>query len=190
MAKRRRKSVKSKRATSHSDFAGKEPDVAEMRRLTAEAEKANTAKPVDPDLIRHHIKLIAAAAAISAQAKATAASKRKILTNRYKAAGVDGMDIAALKRAFIIAELPIGEVVTEERNLGLYLRCMDVEIGHQWSLFDSPEIDIKAQGEHAGKNGEGIESNPHKPGTEEYMQWLENYQKGEASIAQSMGPPN
>jgi hypothetical protein len=187
---KRVKKPKPKRATSHADFAGAEPDTSELGRLVAEAEKANAkaAKPVPLKLLKHHIQQIQQAEAVSDQAKAHAASKRKILANRYKTAAMDGIDPADMKRAFKLAKLPQGVVVVSERNVRAYLIAMDVAIGHQWSLFDSPKVDVKAMGEHAGKNGEPPDNNPHKPGTEEHVLWTEGHQMGQASIAEEMRP--
>lgn len=190
MAKSKRtRKPKQKRATSHSDFAGKKPNEGTLDKLVADGEAKNK-KITDgpkPSLRQHHIKQITLAQAASDQAKGKAASARKILSNKFKAAAQDGMDVAALKRAFKNAERPMPEVVAEERNVGLYLRDMGVEIGHQWSLFDSPNIDVKAQGEHAGRNGEHADTNPHIPGSEEYVIWAEGHSIGQSAIAAGIG---
>jgi hypothetical protein len=187
--------TKPRKPTSHADFAAPGHDGGDaLEKLVVEAEKANAkaGKPLPPKLIRHHIQQITLAQATSDQAKGVAASKRKILANKFKTAAMDGMDVPALKRAFKTAQRPMAEVVAEERNVGLYLQHMDVEIGHQWSMFDSPAVDVRAQGEHAGKNGEPPDC-PHKPGTEEFDLWMTGHRDGQASLAREMGgggPPN
>ena len=142
MAKPKPRKAKPKRATSHSDFAGAGHDADALAKLVADAEKANarSSKPLPPKLIRHHIQQIRLAQAETDQAKAHAASKRKILANRYKVASMDGMDTVALKKAFIEAGRPQAVVVAEQRNIRLYLIQMDAAVGHQWSLFDSPVV--------------------------------------------------
>lgn len=189
-SKPKRKAAKPKRATSHSDFATKHADDSQLAELVADAEAKNAQrnKPIPSSLIRHHIKQITMAQAASDQAKANAASKRKILTNKFKTAAVDGIDVEALKRAFKIADRPMPEVVAEERRVGEYLIEMDVKIGHQWSMFDSPSVDVKAQGEHAGRNGEHADTNPHIPGTDEHVLWSEGHQIGQAAIAAGIKP--
>ena len=188
MARQKRKQAK--RATSHSDFAGADPDTEVLGKLVAEAEKVNAKKhrDVKPEVIRHHIQQIAHAQAIADRAASEAKSKRKILSSKYKTAQIDGIDTVALKKAFIEAARPQSVVVAEQRNMRTYLIAMDVAVGHQWSMFDSPAVDVKAMGEHAGRNGEPQDICPHKPGTEEYVQWMDGYQVGQTSIAGEMRP--
>lgn len=191
-AKPKRKGAKPKRATSHSDFAGNGADDNQLQTLVADAEAKNrkSEKKIPRSLIEHHVKQIVTAQAVCDQAKANAASKRKILTNKFKAAAIDGIDVDALKDAFKIAAKPMPEVITHQRHVGEYLPLIEgpsSELGHQWSMFDSPAVDVKAQGEHAGRNGEHRDTNPHKPGTEARVLWDEGHAIGQSAIAAGIG---
>lgn len=194
-----------RRATQHADFAG--PDAAKeaIEKLAKSAAEANAkaghnSGEVPDETIARHVDLIKAAEIEWREARDKAAELQGVLRNRYKVAKGDGVDIDSLKLAFRIAERASGEVVSEQRNVGRYLRIMGSPLGTQWSLFDGDAggegkaavgaLDAELQGQAAWRNKEPPENNPFTPGTENFVQWATGYGNAEAAALQQIGRGN
>lgn len=193
-----------RRAENHSDFAGPDAEKEAIERLAKSATAANTkaghnSGEVPDETIARHVDLIKASEIEWREARDKAAELQGVLRNRYKVAKGDGVDIDSLKLAFRIAERASGEVVSEQRNVGRYLRIMGSPLGTQWSLFEDPDqpesgkvpaagMDAELQGQHAWRNNEPISNNPFTPGTENFVAWEQGHNNAMAAAARSMAP--
>ena len=185
------------RAEHLADFAGPDANQEAIETLAAAAVKENAKKnpgPVSDETVGMHVNLIKAAETNWQEARDRAAELQGVLRNRYKVAKNDGVEIDALKLAFKIAQRTSGEVVSEQRNVGRYLRIMGSPLGTQWSLFEDsvtedgrPKVDSNLQGQHAGRNGEPAENNPFTPGSADFVAWAEGWVVGQNMLAQGIG---
>lgn len=179
-----------------ADFAGPDADQEAIERLTASAKKENAKKgknigEASDETVGMHVNLIKAAEIEWRELRDKASQAQGVLRNRYKVAKGDGVDVDSLKLAFRIAERATGEVISEQRNVGRYLRIMGSPLGHQWGLFDDTEdegtqkLDATAAGEQAGLNGEPADNCPFQPGTEQAFAWRNGHQVGADKLADS-----
>lgn len=186
------------RAEHLADFAGPDANQEAIETLAAAAAKENAKKnpgPVSDETVGMHVNLIKAAETNWQEARDRAAELQGVLRNRYKVAKNDGVDIDALKLAFKIAQRTSGEVVSEQRNVGRYLRIMGAPLGTQWTLFPEdepangagPTVDANLQGQHAGRNGEPGENNPFTPGSDDFQAWAEGWVVGQNMLAKGIG---
>lgn len=185
------------RAPKNGDATNDEIEkAAKSRRKSDKAKPAKNAGPVSDETIGMHIGLIKDAEAKWRKLRDEATQAQGVLRNRYKVAKNDGVDVDSLKLAFRIAERVSGEVISEQRNVGRYLRIMGAPIGTQWSLFDDvddgdtgagPKVDPNLQGQHAGRNGEPAENNPFTPGTEPFTEWAAGWVNGQEMLASGVG---
>lgn len=198
MAKRPR----GRRAANHADFAGPNASEEAIETLSKAAAKANAkaghnSGDVPEETVANHITLIKAAEVEWRELRDKASAAQGVLRNRYKVAKGDGVDVDSLKLAFRIAERSSGEVVSEQRNVGRYLRIMGSPLGTQWNLFAEEEgedgkpanaaLDAELQGQHAYSNNEKLFNNPFQPGTEEHQQWSVGWTNAQNANARSMG---
>lgn len=193
MAKRK---TKSRREENVADFAGPNAEKEAIEKLASAARAANAKAgknigEASDETVGMHVNLIKAAEVEWRELRDKASRAQGVLRNRYKVAKGDGVDVDSLKLAFRIAERATGEVVSEQRNVGRYLRIMGSPLGTQWPLFDSEDavetVDPAAQGEHAGLNGEPRENNPYTPATTPWFMWNNGYQVGQDKLAGSFG---
>lgn len=189
-----------RRAENHADFAGPNAADQAVEVLSRNAKKANAkaghnSGEVPDETVANHVNLIKAAEIEWREARDKAAELQGVLRNRYKVAKGDGVDIDSLKLAFRIAERASGEVISEQRNLGRYLRIMGSPLGHQWSLFEEPDadgatLDATARGEQAGREGADRDSNPYTPGSPDWFAFNNAWQTGQDAIAATLGRGN
>lgn len=189
---------KNRREENLSDFAGPNADQEAIETLANAAAQANNKAKgknvgeASDETVGMHVNLIKAAEIEWRELRDKAAQAQGVLRNRYKVAKGDGVDVDSLKLAFRIAERSTGEVVSEQRNIGRYLKIMGSPLGHQWSLFDEPDadgatLDAAAQGEQAGKEGADRDSNPYQPGTPNWFSWNNHWQIGQDALASKLG---
>lgn len=191
----------STRTTNHADFSGPDAEKEAIEQLAEQARKKNekagkkaNAGDVAEETVSMHIMLIKAAEGEWREARDKASELQGVLRNRYKVAKGDGVDIDSLKLAFRIAERSSGEVVSEQRNVGRYLRIMGSPLGTQWNLFeegvdedrpvngDTPRIsEPELAGQHAASNGEPRSNNPHQPGSQDFIDWDMGHANREAA---------
>lgn len=183
------------RAENQGDFAGPDAEKEAIEMLANAAKKANAKTntgEVADETVGMHINLIKAAEVEWRDLRDKASTAQGVLRNRYKVAKQDGVDVDSLKLAFRIAERASGEVISEQRNVGRYLKIMGSPLGTQWSLFEEegengkPKVDANLQGQHAGRNGEPAENNPFTPGTEEFTTWAEGWVNGQQMLGEGM----
>ena len=197
MAKRK---TKSRREENVADFAGPDAEQEAIEKLSSAAAAANkktagkNVGEASDETVGMHVNLIKAAEVEWRELRDKASQAQGVLRNRYKVAKGDGVDVDSLKLAFRIAERATGEVVSEQRNVGRYLRIMGSPLGTQWSLFDSdegegegrPKVDPSLQGQHAGRNGEPAENNPFTPGTAQFTDWAAGWVNGQEMLGQGV----
>lgn len=200
MAKGKGRGRKGLRAQNQADFAGPDAEREAIETLAKNAAKENAkgknTGEVADETVGMHINLIKAAEVEWRELRDKASAAQGVLRNRYKVAKQDGVDVDALKLAFRINERASGEVISEQRNLGRYLKIMGSPLGTQWSLFEEegedgkPKVDPNLQGQHAGRNGEPAENNPFTPGSEQFTDWAEGWVAGQQMLAQGVGTTN
>jgi hypothetical protein len=138
-----------------------------------------------------HIDLIKAKLAQIDAAREVVRKRTGELRTLKKSAEADGLDNLALKEAMLIEEKPVGETIQHQRNVGRYLRIMDVPIGTQWNMFeeksDEDSLDIFAQGEQAGREGVSADQNPGIPGSTKFERWAEGWEKGQQFLREKIG---
>lgn len=187
-----------RRAEHHADFAGVDAEKEAIEKLAANAAKANAKTntgEISDEAAARHILLIEAAETEWQEARDKAAELQGVYRNRLKVAKGDGMDVDALKLAFKIKRRQMGEVVSEQRSVGRYLKLMGSPLGTQWSLFDQPDedgakLDATARGEQAGREGADRDSNPYTPGTPDWFAYNNGWQTGQDAIASTLGRGN
>jgi len=189
-----------RRAQEHSDFAGPDAQAEAIETLSNAARKANAKSgknvgEASDETVGMHINLIKAAEVEWRELRDKAAQAQGVLRNRYKVAKGDGVDVDSLKLSFRIAERSSGEVISEQRNVGRYLRIMGSPLGTQWSLFDQEDaegvtLDATAQGEQAGREGADRDGNPFTPGKPDWFAWNNGWQTGQDALASGLGRGN
>lgn len=198
---------RNRREENLDDFAGPNAEqeaIETLSKAAAEANKKAKGKNVgeaSDETVGMHVNLIKAAEIEWRELRDKATQAQGVLRNRYKVAKGDGVDVDSLKLAFRIAERSTGEVVSEQRNVGRYLRIMGSPLGTQWSLFDDadeagadgkpsakPGFDAELQGQHAWANNEPISNNPFTPGTDEFVAWETGHNNAMAASVRKMGP--
>lgn len=184
-----------------ADFSGPDANKEAIEKLAESARRENKKRAkaghnsgeVPDETVANHINLIKAAEIEWRELRDKASQAQGVLRNRYKVAKGDGVDIDSLKQAFRIAERAGGEVVSEQRAIGRYLRIMGSPLGTQWNLFEGEQaaetIDPVAQGEHAGLNSEPRENNPYQPGTEPAFMWHNGWQAAQDKLEATGGIP-
>lgn len=189
-----------KRAENHSDFAGADANQEAIETLSKAAKKANAkgknTGEISEEAIARHVDLIKAAELEWREKRDEATALKGVLANRYKVFKNDGGDTDALKLAFRIAERVSGEVVTEQRAVGRYLKIMGAPIGTQWTLFEEEPgesaapgvgMDAELQGQAAYRNSEPYGNCPFQPGTQYHQDWSSGWMNAQAANVRSMG---
>lgn len=194
----------SRRNEDVADFAGPDANKEAIEKLANAAAAENKKRgtkgknvgEASDETVGMHVNLIKAAEIEWRELRDKASQAQGVLRNRYKVAKGDGVDVDSLKLAFRIAERSSGEVISEQRNVGRYLRIMGAPVGTQWNLFEDTQdegvqkLDATAAGEQAGREGADRDSNPHTPGSELWFQWNNGWNTGQDSIAQTLGRGN
>lgn len=188
---------RNRREENLSDFAGPNADQEAIETLANAAAAANkkakgkNVGEASDETVGMHVNLIKAAEIEWRELRDKASQAQGVLRNRYKTAKGDGVDVDSLKLALRIAERASGEVISEQRNVGRYLRIMGSPIGTQFSLgfdeIDAPvqELDASAAGEQAGLNGEPAGNCPYQAGTEQAFAWRNGHQIGADKLSDS-----
>lgn len=170
---------------------GDQPAPAQKRRRRGKAEAPPSNVP-DEVYLRHidtiSLAQIALEAAVTVQRE-----KNGALRNAYKLAKEDGCDIDAIRSASKLKKMDVGVVVTQHRTIARVLKLMQAPLGKQYDLFTDVEVvdqlEARAAGVHAGRNGEPADNNPHQPGTDEFADWRAGWGEGQAAIVAGMGKP-
>lgn len=189
---------RNRREENLKDFAGPNAEQEAIETLSNAAAAANkkakgkNVGEASDETVGMHVNLIKAAEIEWRELRDKATQAQGVLRNRYKVAKGDGVDVDSLKLAFRIAERSTGEVISEQRNLGRYLRIMGSPLGHQWSLFDEPDadgatLDAAAKGERDGREGVDRSENPYQPGSPDWFSYNNSWQVGQDSIAAGLG---
>lgn len=197
---------RNRREENLEDFAGPNAEQEAIETLSNAAAAANkkakgkNVGEASDETVGMHVNLIKAAEIEWRMLRDQASQAQGVLRNRYKVAKGDGVDVDSLKLAFRIAERSTGEVVSEQRNVGRYLRVMGSPLGTQWSLFDDADeagadgkpaatagFDAELQGQHAWANNEPISNNPFTPGTDDFVAWEAGHNNAMAAAARKMG---
>jgi uncharacterized protein (UPF0335 family) len=110
-------------------------------------------------------------------------SRKGELSSIYKAAKSEGVDIDAAKKALKLNKLDHLDVALEYSNVGRYLRMLDSPLGIQMELFKATDLPVAVQaaveGKRAGLAGHSIDINPHTPGTEPFVAFVDAWHKGQ-----------
>jgi len=119
----------------------------------------------------------------------------------YKRAKNSGENVGAMRKVIrMLRSQSPEEIITELRDQIAYLQMRRVDI-IPTDLFDGSNMpitektaraddmwDAGEKGYGAGRLGAKIEDCPYDPGTELHVEWIKNWQAGQAAIAREMGP--
>lgn len=112
-------------------------------------------------------------------------SRKSDLSNIYKEAKGDGVDVDAIKEAFAMDKLDHLDVAQKYENTGRVLRLMRSPLGEQMELFRGTTLPLPVAaaiaGRRAGASGRPNE-NPHSPGTEPFVAYEGEYAKAQEAI--------
>ena len=117
---------------------------------------------------------------------------RGVYRSARKLAKKEGVNLKAFD---ILSELEsddMGHVQVNYADVARYQKITDSPL-LQLEMFSGmlapePKVDVALQGQEAGKEGVSPDANPHKPGSDEFQIWFENWQIGQGQIAERMRP--
>lgn len=146
---------------------------------------------VGPEVIRmHHEKIDA----IETQVKSTKAKydqKRGELRAAYAVVKQDGIAVDDFKLARELDKRDHGEVVVGFANVGEYLSAIKSPLAVQMDLFQNINIPLPANATLAGtqayKSGMDRDTNPFKPGTDEFANYDGAWLAAQTATASEMG---
>lgn len=111
--------------------------------------------------------------------------------SKMQAAKSAGIDIVALKLVHKLRKMEPRDAQSTMRNTILYLRWLGVNILEQEELFTESTAGLTAhvqatqaaweaerQGHRAGKDNAPLDTNPHRPGSEEHQRWVIGWHDG------------
>lgn len=116
-------------------------------------------------------------------------SRKGELSSLYAAAKGDGVDIDAVKEALALDKEDRLEVILRFANTKRVLKLLENPLAVQLSLgLDELPDAIKAglRGRADGKAGVAIDSNPHAPGSEEFVAYEQAWHSGQAETRETL----
>jgi hypothetical protein len=145
---------------------------------------------VPDEVYRRWLSKIENADNIYEKAKDRAKSLKGELGAIYSAAKEDGCNIDAIKEARAKHKLDHLTVAQDYDDMGRVLRLMKSPLAVQLKLFEeverSPEANAAMAGELAGRRGDPVDDNPHPPGTELFVTWRANWDKGQQALQETL----
>lgn len=147
---------------------------------------------VPDEVYERHLSKINTTEKAMERAKAEYDQAKGVHQNAYKAAKNDGCNTDAIRLARKLDKMDHGAVVTDYADVGRVLNIMRSPLGsEQMDLFGSisapaVEVDVALQGLNAGKNAEPIDNCPYPAGSENYVMWRDNWEKGQEQNRQGL----
>lgn len=125
-----------------------------------------------------HYDQIGVALKASKAADDVARKKRSALQNAYKAAKSDGCDVDAMRETRKLDEGDHAEAILHFKAVGDMLELIESELPLFRSINIPPPVNAYLAGRQAGREGAPADSNPHIPGSEEFVRWAEGHMSG------------
>lgn len=141
---------------------------------------------VPAEVIQRHYAQIGAALKASKAADEVAKKKRAALQNAYKAAKSDGCPVDAMKDARKLNDGDHAEAILHYKDVGRVLEITDSELPLFREITLPPPVNAYLAGKQAGREGAPADSNPHPPGSEEFVRWGEGHQSGVDAAVESL----
>jgi len=151
----------------------------------------NSGGDVPTEVYERHLGVISTRRNAMQRAQETAKQRTGEYRSALRAAKEDGCNTDAMLLAHKLDKMDPIEVALLYRDTGRVLRLDESKLATQLNLFadvaaPAPENPVLA-GEAAGKRGDPRESNPHLPGSNDYVLYDSAWQQGQESIAATLG---
>lgn len=160
-------------------------------RVAKPAGPGHNSDKVDPVMVRMHHEKIDAIETRVKSAKAKYDQLRGELRSAYAVVKQDGIAVDDFKLARELDKRDHGEVVTGFANVGEYLNAIKSPLALQMDLFQNISVPLPANATLAGtqayKSGLDRDSNPFKPGTEEFANYDGSWLAAQSATAGEMG---
>jgi len=136
------------------------------------------------------MKKIATAQSAVARAQKPLKQRRSELSQIYKQAKADGVNVAMVRSALKDNDRDHIEVAIDFRDKARALHLLESPLTEQLHLFSIEVIpsivNVAMQGKQAGLAGADINECPYKPGSEEFVAYRENWERGQAEVRQTL----
>jgi hypothetical protein len=140
-----------------------------------------------PDEVKlRHYDQIGVALKASKAADEIAKKKRAALSNAYKAAKSDGCDVDALRATRKLDEGDHTDAILHYKEVGEMLELIQSELPLFRSINIPPPVNAFLAGRQAGREGAPADSNPHTPGSEEFVRYAEGHASGVDQAIESL----
>jgi hypothetical protein len=140
---------------------------------------------VPDEVYLRYLPKIATASVALEKAKKVYDQRKGELRQIFGAAKEDGCNIDAIRRARDLNDQDLATVAMDYADTGRVLRLMRSPLATQLDLFADIErpapVNAFVAGQRAGLQAVDAEENPHKPGSEEFVQWAEGWADGQAT---------
>lgn len=173
---------------------GKTPEErSEIAQLAALARKQNEAKAkaaarksnVPDETYQRNWEAIDEADIVVAALKKELKQAEGVLRQRYATAKQDGCNIEAMKKLRAMQKIDVDEL---DHDLKTVARIAGIvgspvaETSLMKLLEETDKVNPFTQGFTAGKAGDDVATNPHQPGTTEFVKWAEGHKAGTAKL--------
>ena len=132
-----------------------------------------------PDEVKlRHYDQIGVALKASKAADEIAKKKRAALSNAYKAAKSDGCDVDVMRATRKLDEGEHVDAILHYQGVGKMLELIESELPLFREINIPPPVNAYLAGRQAGREGAPADSNPHTPGSEEFVRYAEGHASG------------
>ena len=116
---------------------------------------------------------------------------RGVYRSARKLAKKEGVNLKGFDIMIALETEDMGHVQVNYADVARYQKLTDSPL-LQLDMFSGmlqpePKVDVALQGQQAGKEGVDRGDNPHKPGSDDYLIWEENWQIGQNTLAEKLG---
>lgn len=119
---------------------------------------------------------------------------RGVYRSARKVAQKEGVNLKGFDIMIALDGEDMGHVQVNYADVARYQKLTDSPL-LQLDMFSGmlapePKVDVALQGQQAGKEGVDRSDNPHKPGSDDYLIWEENWQIGQNQNIAKLGRGN
>jgi hypothetical protein len=121
----------------------------------------------------------------------SARRQRAVVSDLYDRAGKDGCNRKGFTNAIALMVKPADEVAIEQRTTGRILRLAEHALVTDHGLFPDLPFAAKPQtpyasGQKVGRAGGSLDECPHKPGSEDFIEWRDGHEAGQRANHESL----
>lgn len=151
---------------------------------------SNDGLPPDEVFSRHLDKIRPAVGKLNRIVE-TARQQRAAVGKLYAAAEKDGCNRKGFTAAVAILAKPTDEVALQQRTTGRVLRVAEHPLVTKYGLFADLPLAAKpvspyAAGQTVGRAGGSLDECPHKPGSENFIEWRDGHESGQRVNQESL----